>query len=188
VIVGNACGLDTSDNLAILVNSNPIVTLSPFSDVCIENGAFPLTGGLPVGGIYSGTGVNSGLFDPATAGTGTHTITYSYTDSNSCTNNESQNINVNTCTGIENIIFINYFEIYPNPNTSEFTIEINITQTENLDLKITNSLGQEIFTEKFTQFKGNFEKQLDLSEYPVGIYNIQLMTEKGVITRQIIIE
>ncbi len=48
---------------------------------------FKLKGGIPLGGIYSGPGVNSATaeFTPSTAGTGTKSITYSYTDIFGCT-------------------------------------------------------------------------------------------------------
>ncbi len=46
-----------------------------------------LKGGIPLGGIYSGPGVNSltGVFSPAIAGVGTQTITYAYTNAALCT-------------------------------------------------------------------------------------------------------
>jgi uncharacterized protein (TIGR02145 family) len=46
-----------------------------------------LKGGIPLGGTYSGPGVNSitGVYTPALAGIGTHTITYAYTNVNMCT-------------------------------------------------------------------------------------------------------
>ncbi len=54
------------------------VDLNPFEDVCIDANAFPLTGGTPTGGTYSGEGVFNGVFYPDLAGTGTHAITYEY--------------------------------------------------------------------------------------------------------------
>ncbi|MBW8051212.1 MAG: T9SS type A sorting domain-containing protein [Cytophagales bacterium] len=85
-------------------------------------------------------------------------------------------------------------KIYPNPNTGKFNIVMNITparpaggQAENLELKIVNNLGQVLFREELKQFKGIYEKQLDLNKYPVGIYNLQLISKKGVINKQIII-
>ncbi len=47
---------------------------------------FRLKGGLPLGGTYSGPGVNyaTGIFTPSTAGPGTHTITYTYTNTLGC--------------------------------------------------------------------------------------------------------
>jgi uncharacterized protein (TIGR02145 family) len=50
-----------------------------------------LKGGIPLGGIYSGPGVNSitGVFNPSIAGTGVQTITYTFTNAASCTTTKS---------------------------------------------------------------------------------------------------
>jgi hypothetical protein len=90
---GNTCA-DTSYE-DITVNPLPVVTLSSFSAVCVDAGSQILTGGLPTGGTYFGTGVSAGNFDPATAGVGTHSIGYTFVDGNSCTDTAFQNITVN---------------------------------------------------------------------------------------------
>ncbi|MBU0486390.1 MAG: hypothetical protein KKD31_00390, partial [Bacteroidetes bacterium] len=54
------------------------VTLPAFDDVCINDSSFALEGGQPEGGVYSGNGVNNGVFSPSEAGSGIHAITYSY--------------------------------------------------------------------------------------------------------------
>jgi len=79
---------------SISVNPLPTVTLATFADVCANTPAFSLSGGMPIGGNYSGQGVSSGIFYPDSAGVGTHTIIYTYTDSNSCSNFATQTINV----------------------------------------------------------------------------------------------
>ena len=65
-----------------------VVTLTPCFDTITAVNAKPikLKGGIPLGGTYSGPGVNplTGFFDPATAGTGTKTITYTYTNAAMC--------------------------------------------------------------------------------------------------------
>jgi uncharacterized protein (TIGR02145 family) len=74
----------------------PIVTFTSCFDTITTVNAQPikLKGGIPLGGIYSGPGVNSltGAFTPATAGTGTKTITYSYTNVVLCTASKSIHI------------------------------------------------------------------------------------------------
>jgi hypothetical protein len=90
---GNAC--TNTATSPITVNALPVVTLGSFSDVCVSAPSFTLGGESPSGGTFSGTGVSSGSFDPATAGTGTFTITYSYTDADSCSNTAASNIAVN---------------------------------------------------------------------------------------------
>ena len=88
----NSCGnSNMTGNATILVSAGPTVTLSPFSNTCINAQAFGLTGGLPVDGTYSGAGITNGVFTPATAGPGSHVITYTYTE-NGCTNATTQNI------------------------------------------------------------------------------------------------
>jgi uncharacterized protein (TIGR02145 family) len=55
-----------------------------------------LKGGIPLGGTYSGAGVNSitGVYTPSAAGAGIHAITYTYTNASACSANRSRNINV----------------------------------------------------------------------------------------------
>jgi len=55
-----------------------------------------LKGGIPLGGTYSGAGVNSitGVFTPSAAGAGIHAITYTYTNASTCSANKSRNITV----------------------------------------------------------------------------------------------
>ena len=86
-------GCAYSSSNQITVNSAPTVSLGAFSDVCSNTGTFALTGGSPVGGTYSGTGVTGTNFDPTV---GTQNITYAYTDVNSCSNSAVSTILVNT--------------------------------------------------------------------------------------------
>jgi hypothetical protein len=55
--------------------------------ICIQVQCNPtyviLTGGSPVGGYYSGTGIQNGIFNTS-VGTGTYNVKYFYTDSNGC--------------------------------------------------------------------------------------------------------
>ncbi|MBW8051597.1 MAG: T9SS type A sorting domain-containing protein [Cytophagales bacterium] len=108
------------------------------------------------------------------------------TDTNGCTSiSAAFSVTISSIKEDESIYGL---KIYPNPNTGKFNIVMNITQAENLELKIVNNLGQVLFRENLKQFKGIYEKQLDLNKYPAGIYNLQLISKKGVINKQIIIE
>ncbi len=71
-----------SDSVSTTLNdpTSPTVSLSAFNAVLETDVSFALSGGLPQGGTYSGTGVTNGTFDPS-VGVGNYTITYNYTDS-----------------------------------------------------------------------------------------------------------
>jgi hypothetical protein len=66
----------------------PIVTFTSCFDTITTINAklIKLKGGIPLGGTYSGPGVNSltGVYTPSVAGVGTHTITYTYTNAAMC--------------------------------------------------------------------------------------------------------
>jgi len=74
----------------------PIVSFTSCFDTITFVNAKPikLKGGIPLGGTYSGPGVNSltSIFTPSVAGTGTKTITYSYTNVVLCTASKSAHI------------------------------------------------------------------------------------------------
>jgi uncharacterized protein (TIGR02145 family) len=85
----------SSDSKTLTVYPSPTVALTPFSAVCNSVPPFPLTGGTPAGGLYSGTGVLPGnIFDPS-SGDGPHTITYTYNDANGCTASDQKILEVN---------------------------------------------------------------------------------------------
>ena len=105
---------------------------------------FQLKGGLPIGGIYSGPGVNSstGIFTPSVAGTGVKTINYSYINVHDCGASKSKSIVVQpypsfTCGG--NLLDTRDNKVYP-------TVQIGTQcwMSNNLDfgLAIANTIHQ----------------------------------------------
>ena len=95
----NNCGTGaTSPVFSVLVNPNPLVSFI----MCTDSITIPtariiqLREGIPLGGTWSGAGVNTttGTFNPAAAGIGAHTITYSYTNVYGCVKTASHIITV----------------------------------------------------------------------------------------------
>ncbi len=90
----------TSNTIVMMVRQNPEISFTPCMDTKTTADAQPyqLKGGLPLGGSYSGPGVNSitGMFDPALAGAGIKTLTYAYTNVYSCSNSLTFLIHVYT--------------------------------------------------------------------------------------------
>ena len=85
--VVDAYGCAQTTSAIQTVNQSPNVTLAPFAAICASSGIQTLSGGLPLGGTYTGIDVSGGMFDPVD---GSQTITYTYTDANTCTDSASQ--------------------------------------------------------------------------------------------------
>lgn len=61
--------------------------------VCNDGGLITLAA-MPTGGLWSGEGVNNGVFDPSAVSAGVYEITYEYTNEAGCTTNETKEIEV----------------------------------------------------------------------------------------------
>lgn len=208
---GCAVMLDTV--LTITVNPIPTVTLAPLDNyINIHANAVSLSGS-PEGGTFSGSGISGTTFNPASAGLGRKTISYNYTNTSGCSSVATQTTIVYDTTGvvcnrydttyisvtdtlyINTIITgltapdnVNSIKVFPNPAKDHITIDYGHYITMNgYTLKITNSLGQEVYATGINQqsafialngWSGN------------GIYIIQITdpTNKVVNTKKVIIQ
>jgi uncharacterized protein (TIGR02145 family) len=79
--VNSNCGPGlTPSNKPITMLPFPNVTFTAFGPVCIDDAAFVISGGSPVGGTYTIGGLPVVNFDPAVYGVGTFIVTYTYSD------------------------------------------------------------------------------------------------------------
>lgn len=164
---GSGCSA-TSAPTVVTVNALPTVTQSALSTVCVYDSPIALTGGSPASGVYSGTGVATGNFNPATAGIGTHTITYTYTDGNSCTASATADITVDGCAAIGENHLTN-LKVYPNPTQNKLTIEL----TGNFNYEITDTKGRII-----EKGEGDDSSIVNTTYYTSGVYFLNLSSEK----------
>lgn len=88
-------GCTNSDVSTLSVFTAPNVSLTGLGPFCNNSPSVNLVGGLPAGGIYSGSGVSGSTFNPANANTGNNTINYSVTTTDGCSGSASTNIVIN---------------------------------------------------------------------------------------------
>ncbi len=154
VIGTDANGCSNSSTVTVTLSESVSVTLDPFNNVCLNTASFPLTGGQPAGGVYSGTGVSSGFFTPSVAGTGNHLITYTYSNGGSCAGSASSSISVSPlpdatvlppgpisiCQGNSVNLYANSGNTYLWSNSAT-TQTININSAGNYSVVVTNAQG-----------------------------------------------
>ncbi len=94
--VNTDCGQGDSVIKAITIIPAPVVNLSAYTPVCIDELPFALFGGTPAGGTYTISGVPVTTFDPAVYGVGNHEVYYTYTDPGTgCTADDHKPLVVN---------------------------------------------------------------------------------------------
>ncbi|MES2587754.1 MAG: M43 family zinc metalloprotease [Bacteroidota bacterium] len=157
----------TSSTIDVVVNTNPIVSLSPIADMCNTVAPFTLNNGLPTNGVYTVDGSTQTVFNPS-INTGSNTIVYTFTDLNSCSSSDTQTVVVNDCSAISEGSKL-LFNVYPNPTNSNIVLEGDkLLEVNSLELR--DELGRLVQT-----FKGNKSSiTIDLSPFSDGIYTLTL--------------
>ena len=170
----------------VTVYALPEVTLQDIGDQCVYYPAFELNQGMPAGGVYSGTSVANGWFDPAVAGAGTHTITYTYTDEHDCVNFAEQEVMVDECVGIGENPQATAMRIYPNPVIGTATIAFGLNQTTHVTAEIYNSIGMLVMKLNDGVIEAGAHKiSVNMSALENGMYFVQFKAGDTVITKKL---
>ena len=168
--------------MVLTVDQLPTVNLG--TDTIICNGcSMTLNAG---GGFTSydwSTGETTQTISVDSAGT----YTVQVTDTNGCTGGDT--IIIDIASDVNEFKVQGFkFQIYPNPNTGEFIIEIHVSKVMDIEIKLLNAIGQVIFEEKLNGFACSYHKKIDLSAYSKGVYNLQLLSGVGVINKKLVVE
>ena len=79
-------------------------------------------------------------------------------------------------------------KIYPNPTSATLNIEFSVLYSLDLELEISNTIGQSIFKEILSSCIGKSKKKINLNKFPKGIYFLKLNTKEGTINKKIILQ
>jgi hypothetical protein len=174
VTVTDGNGDTGSDDIIVLVNPGPNVTLAALPNICVNYVPYTFNQGSPAGGVYSGPGVTAGVFYPGTAGVGTHIITYTYTDpATGCSGSATKTIFVDDCIGMENIENGLGLSVYPNPSAGMVTVSLYSEESSVL-LSLMDVTGKVVFEERVLNTQGLMSRTLDLGTLPRGVYTLRL--------------
>jgi len=104
------------------------------------------------------------------------------TDNNGCTIDTCVDVTI----GIEEQAWLSDVQLFPNPNRGDFTLILKVNSAENMEIYLLDMLGQKELYEVLPDFSGKYERSfyLDCAE---GVYNLMIRSEKGTITRKVII-
>ncbi len=188
VMVTNAAGCKKSDAINVGTKAKPTVSLNFTGQTHFcptSNTPRPLTEGTPSGGTYIGSGVTGNNFIPSQANQGSYVIIYSYTGPNGCSNTATDVLVVDACVGLEELTEVVNLNVYPNPNTGAFTLEINSASEINGKINITSVDGKLVY-ENDISGNGLITKNIDITDLANGIYYLQLQSNNSIKTYKLL--
>lgn len=177
-----------SNEIEALVYELPVVTWPSYEydTLCTNWGPVELSGGLPAGGVYSGTAVTDNMFAPGVAGVGEFTLTYTYTTENGCSGSADYSVYVDECTNAGNLApSASSVVLFPNPTNNRLYIRINnpaIPKT----IRMYNTTGNLMF-ESGQMAKIN-QYGIQVSQLSPGMYTLQLIFDCGIVNKIFIVE
>ncbi|MDZ4681795.1 MAG: PKD domain-containing protein, partial [Saprospiraceae bacterium] len=80
------------------------------------------------------------------------------------------------------------FNLYPNPNSGRFTLELEATPVPLAELKIFDALGQIVYTETIGFQSGQLQKAIGLERLSAGVYWLSIKTQNFNMTRKVIVQ
>jgi hypothetical protein len=117
-------GCMSSDQVAVKIHPVPTATFTVPDQICKQI-AEPLTlSATPEGGVFTGSAVSNGLFNPNSLAVGVYLLSYTTpADANGCTNKVHDFIRVISCLGIEENELDFDLTIFPNPTKNTFQVK-----------------------------------------------------------------
>jgi hypothetical protein len=168
---------------SITVNPSPTVTMDALTAMCIQDGPLTLSGGLPVGGSYSGTGISAGQFDPAVSGAGSQTITYTFQDANSCSSAATQSLMVNDCAGLTELVGT-IITLAPNPVSDQLFITVDSVDGSEIVWNMVTEDGKIVIVSRPISIGTEI---INVSKFAKGVYFLQFTSSNGTMIKKVMI-
>jgi len=187
VTVTNVYGCEGSDIIEVTVD--PLATAA-FSFV-IDNSIVSFTNESQNenAGTYEwdfGDGTTSTDENPSHTYAAEDTYVVTLVVGNDC-GNDTISMNV-TILDIEDLSGENIISVFPNPSNGSFVVELQNISSNNINISVVNTLGQEVFFLNNTTFENETRYELNLTNKPAGIYFLSIENKSWVYNKMIVIE
>lgn len=88
----------------------------------------------------------------------------------------------------ENKLMLDQINFYPNPSTGKFNLSFSSPDKKETEVNILNIEGKTIYHEKISNFLGYYDKEIDISSNPKGIYFLKISQGQNAQTKKIMVE
>jgi len=83
---------------------------------------------------------------------------------------------------------IDNLRFHPNPSDGKFSLEFSTQDTETTEINIYNINGKKVYNERITNFKGQYNKEIDISSEQSGPYFLVINQGNKISSRKIVLE
>ncbi len=80
------------------------------------------------------------------------------------------------------------FEVYPNPNTGRFLLDIQADKFSYAQVRVLSTAGQLVFEQRYNNTTGIVQTEIDLGNVSAGLYIVEVVTDMGVIQKKVSVQ
>lgn len=176
-------GCSAFNYVSVVQTTTLNVPITGQDSICVGNGTNLSTNVSGATSYSWNTGSTSNVIFVTPTVTTVYSVVVTNTASG-CSGSNTFTVNVSPCVGINELIWKGRVTLAPNPNSGKFAIEID-ANIENVELKIINSVGQEVFKQNIKQGKN----EINAGTLSKGIYHYNIYQNKQPVSRgKILIE
>lgn len=92
-------------------------------------------------------------------------------------------------TGIsDNKLAVDKMNFYPNPSNGKFNLAFSLPKKGTTEVTVLNLEGKTIYNEKLANFSGTYDKEIDISQSPKGVYFVKIAQGPNSQIKKIVLE
>lgn len=104
-----------------------------------------------------------------------------------CVGSDTMVVTFSTCVSVKENTENISMQIYPNPSNGLFTVNLSLKNTTDLQIRVTNIQGQEVFVKNNFNNLKEINEQINIGNVK-GVYFVNIITNNEIITKKIIVQ
>ena len=187
VINENNCS--ASDTMTIDFATSPVVELGADTIIC-HNTSITLDAGNPGASYMWSTGETTKtiMIDAEDYDYGNYDFSVQVTNESGCENSGDITVEIRDCTSIDENQQLVSMEVFPNPNTGAFTLDLTTSGAQFISLRIVDMTGKIVYEATDIKISGTYATEINLNDAASGVYNIFVIGEQGTTDKKVVIQ
>ena len=107
------------------------------------------------------------------------------TDANGCTSTQTATVSQPTAVDLNTIGNVN-IEMFPNPAEIQTVVSIQLTESNDVRIRLVNNLGQVLQSAEYSNVK-TVQHNLNVRDLPAAFYMVEIMSEGKVYTQRLVV-
>ena len=133
--------------------------------------------------VYSGDHTSSPL-QPVTSTTGKMMIMWI---SNKTIQGSGWDATYSSLVGVGDVKAFDDLSVFPNPTDGILNVHFTMNESQTVRIEVVSLTGETVYHQTIDNFKGTFDKSIDLSSLSKGVYMLRLINDKGITNNKIVL-